>query len=237
VRKTKTPEPAPAMADLMKEIQEGNEEASMWATRAMIEHYPDQYVALHKEQELRAKERDERERGQQREARIREWKEPLDKEMDKMMLMCEALGSLTIIDLKNRITKENRETERRRAQQRLHESAGAIARMTIIAERYLKDHKKNIDKATRSLKRLHMTTKEKRNRATLAAKEERERGDLLQRSERQRSIAQWETKVRLRSKEVRTRHDMRPEDTTQWEVPVTQMEDDDTEQWCVIGNG
>ena len=166
-----------------------------------------------------------------------EWKEPLDKEMEKTRMRREAFGRLTILDLKNRIPKENRETERKRAQQRLHESAGAMAKKTMTAGKYLKDHKKNIDKATRSLKRLHMTTREKRNRATLTAKEEREIGDLLQRSERQRSIAQWEKNVRLRSKEVRTRHDMRPEDTTQWEVPVTQMEDDDTEQWCVIGNG
>ena len=49
VYKKKVPEPTPKMTDLLREIQEGNKEARMWATRAMIEHYPDQYVVLHKE--------------------------------------------------------------------------------------------------------------------------------------------------------------------------------------------
>ena len=58
MQKKNTPEPIPAMADLLKEIQQGTEEAGAWATKAMINHYPDQSVALYREREQQ--ERDNR---------------------------------------------------------------------------------------------------------------------------------------------------------------------------------
>ena len=128
------------MTDLVREIQEGNKEARMWATRAMIEHYPDQYVALHKEEEQREIKTRKRELDLERATMIQAWKAPLDREAERTREIQEAFGSLSILDLKNQISQEKRRAEKRRVAHRLQETAGAIAKKMLIAERYLKNH-------------------------------------------------------------------------------------------------
>ena len=49
--------------------------------------------------------------------------------------------------------------------------------------------------------------------------------------------SRWKAHLNRRAEMVTTRHNLELEDMTQWEVPMTQMEEDDMDQWCVIGNG
>ena len=43
--------------------------------------------------------------------------------------------------------------------------------------------------------------------------------------------------LRRRSEQVESRHNHGQEETSQWEVPITQVEEDDMDQWCIIGQG
>ena len=107
----------------------------------------------------------------------------------------------------------------------------------LIAERYLKDHRQNINKTARSLKRLHMQAEEKRKRTTLEEKEGQERERILQEAENRGAEARWKVHHNRRAVMATTRHTPELEDTKKWEAPMTQMGEDNTDQWCVIGNG
>ena len=82
-----------------------------------------------------------------------------------------------------------------------------------------------------------MQAEEKCKRTTLEEKEGQERERVLQEAENRGAESRWKAHLNRRAEMATTRHNLEPEVTTQWEVPMTQMEEDDTDQWCVIGNG
>ena len=82
-----------------------------------------------------------------------------------------------------------------------------------------------------------MQAEEKWKRTTLEEKEGQEREKVLQEAENRGVVSRWKAHLNRRAEMATARHNLEPEDTTQWEVLMTQIEEDDMDQWCVIGNG
>ena len=135
------------------------------------------------------------------------------------------------------IAKEEKAATKRKADRRLKETAKAIAQQTLRAEHYLRSHRQCIKGAAHSMRRLHAQMEEGRRRITLLTDENHEWNKVQQEVEDHKADARRKAYLRRRAEQVESRHNPGQEDMTQWEVPITQKEDDDTGQWCVIGHG
>ena len=135
------------------------------------------------------------------------------------------------------IAKEEKAATKRKAVRRLKEMAKAIVQQTLRAERYLQSHRQCIKRAAHSMRRLHAQMEEGRRRITLPTDENHKWSKVQREAEDHKADARRKAYLRRRAEQVESRRNHGEEDTTQWEVPITQKEEDDTDQWCVIGHG
>ena len=115
--------------------------------------------------------------------------------------------------------------------------ATAIAQQTLRAERYLQGHKQCIKRAAHSMRQMHAQKDEEQKRIIIWAKENHEWNKVQKRAEDHIADMRRGIFLRRRSEQVESRHNHGQEETSQWEVPITQVEEDDTDQWCIIGQG
>ena len=83
-----------------------------------------------------------------------------------------------------------------------------------------------------------MIEKENKYRKAQERHEQERRKELQRIQVVHHSKAMQQQYLRVRGEACKRRHALQQgEDLTQWEVTITQIDQEDTDQWCVAGNG
>ena len=103
--KQKQLEGKPTIGDILKDLENGTREAKAWATKAMIQHYPDEYVRIHKKRESEARVADATRTASRR---WEEWTRTMDAALQDHERRVEAEGTLMTVMAAEQIQKARR---------------------------------------------------------------------------------------------------------------------------------
>ena len=166
------------------------------------------------------------------------WLSPLVVEEERAKEMKETLANLLTFDLKSHMRATAANLWRKHEERAIQCSARSAAQQIMRAERYLSDHKRTL-KAGRAQGYRTKVIEKENNYREAQEKHGQERRKELQRTQVvHHSETMRQQCLRMRGEACKRRHALQQdEDLTQWEVTITQIDQEDTDQWCVAGNG
>ena len=232
-KKTKPKERKPTIEEIMKDMQGNTPEAREWAKRAMIDHYLDEYVAGHHEEERRIAAQRMAHKELERQQMLTAWLSPLVEEEERAKDMKETLANLLTLDLKSHMRATAANLGRKHEERAIQWSACCAAQQITRAERYLSDNKRPLKAGRAQGYRIKVIGKENTYREACAREKKGASTDPGRTPQRSHATAI----PTMRGEACKRRHALQQDkDLTQWEVTVTQIDQEDTDQWCVAGN-
>ena len=222
--KQKQLETKPTIDDIRKDLENGTREAKAWATKAMIQHYPEEYVRIHRKREREAQAEDATRTAM---SKWDEWTRTMDSALQHHEIVVEVQGTLLIA-----MTAEHLSKARRTA---TNEAAHMIAQR-INAGWACETEIRRIRKECRDqAKAIGLKQAEQEDRLRIQQVQAQRRTKLDTLAEQNRKHAQGRLMIRRRSEHMERR--THPEtSTTEWEVPMD-PNTTATSEWWVAGEG
>jgi TPR repeat protein len=222
--KQKQPEATPTIDDIRKDLENGTHEAKAWATKAMIQHYPEEYVRIHKEREREAQAENA---ARTAVSKWDEWTRTMDAALRHHEREVEVQGTLLVTMAAEQLSRARRNTT--------NEAARMIAQRINAGWACETEIKRMRRECRNQARALGLKQAEQQSRLKIQQTEAQRRTKLDMLAERDREHAQGRLMIRRRSEYMEGR--THPEtDTTEWEVPMD-PDTTATSEWWVAGEG